>query len=103
MAGEDGQDINNILVGDQLERVSQAVGGAMKSRAILLAIRLDLPVQTGNLLRVPGEKEFSLQIGQSHPNLGAKSVPLRKSNTTTHLNQCSRVEFPSEQLARYRP
>jgi hypothetical protein len=32
MAGEDGQDINNILVGDQLERVSQAVRGAMKSR-----------------------------------------------------------------------
>jgi len=79
MAGEGGQNINNIFVGDQLERVGQAVRRAMKSRAklpVLLAIRLDLPVQTGNLLRVPGEKEFGLQIGQSHPNLGAKSMLL---------------------------
>jgi hypothetical protein len=56
---------------------------------VLFAIRLDPPVHAG----VSADKEFALQIGQSHPILGRKPVLLRKCNGTTHLRQRSRVKF----------
>src|SRR6266403_442477 len=102
MAGEGRQDLNSIFVGGQLEGVCKALRRTVKFRAklpVLFAIRLDLPVQTWRLLRVPADKEFALQIGQSHPIPGRKPMLLGKGNVTTRLCQLSRVKFAGQQLA----
>src|ERR1700730_181394 len=96
MAGEGGQDRDSIFIRDQLEGVCKALRRPVKFRAklpVLFAIRLDLPVQTWRLLRVPADKEFALQIGHAHACGGPKPVLLRKDNVTTHLCQLSRVKF----------
>jgi hypothetical protein len=64
MAGEGRQDKNRIFVGDQLEAVCKVLRRAVKFRAklpVLFAIRLDPPVQAGQMLRVSADKEFALQ------------------------------------------
>src|SRR5260221_12779161 len=96
MAGDGRKYLTRIFVGGKIEGVCKALRQAVKFRAklpVLFAIRLDLPVQTWRLLRVPADKEFALQIGQSHPILGCKPVLLGKGNVTSHLCQLSRVKF----------
>src|ERR1700756_5095675 len=98
MAGGGRQQKNRVFVGGQLEGLGKAFRWAMKFRAkvpVLFAILLDPSVPAGHLLRVPAEKEFALQIGQSYPIPGRKPVLLRKGNVTTRLCQLSRVKFRS--------
>src|SRR4029077_10203732 len=96
MPGEGRQHKNSIFVGDQLEALCNALRRTVKFRTklpVLFAIRLDLPVHTGYLLRVRADKKFALQIGQSPSIPGCKPVVFRKSNTTTRLCQLLRVKF----------
>jgi haloalkane dehalogenase len=61
--------------GDQLEGVCKALRRAVKFRSklpVIFAIRLDPPVHAGHVLRVSADKEFALQIGQSHSMSGRK-------------------------------
>jgi hypothetical protein len=101
VSDESRQDKNNIFVGDQLEAVCKGLRRAVKFRAklsIFFAIRLEAPVHAEYLLRVFANKEFAIQIGQSHPILGRQPVVFGKGNATTHLCQISRVKFACEQL-----
>src|SRR5258708_27815609 len=96
MAGEGGQDLTRILVGDYREAVCKALRRPVKFRSkfsVLFAIRLKPPIHAGHLSRVSANKEFAPQIRQSHPILGRKPVLLRKCNVTTHLRQLSRVKL----------
>ena len=101
MAGEGGQDLNRIFVGDQLEAVCKALRRTVKFRAklsVLFAIRLEPAVHARHFLRVSADKKFTPQIRQSHPIMGRQPVLLRKGNVTTHFCQLSRVKFAREQL-----
>jgi hypothetical protein len=74
--------VNSIFVGDQLKGVCKGLHLAVKFQSklsVLFAIRLDLPVQTWRFLRVAADKEFALQIGQSHPILGRKPGTKRRA------------------------
>src|SRR5258708_35879543 len=102
MAGEGGQDLTRILVGDYREAVCKALRRAVKFRSkfsVLFAIRLKPPIHAGHLSRDSANKQSAPQIRQSPPILGRKPVLLRKRNVTTHLAHHSLVKLTGEQVA----